>query len=318
MSPMRCDNCGHDRDAGRYCPNCGQSDRNFRRALPALVGEVLRETFELDSRAARSLITLLTRPGRLSLEFSRNRRADYVSPIRLYLFASLVFFFALSLTTDVATEVPQPERVEPEDATAAETDIAALASLLAEPRRQRMQEILQRSETSVARLATVQLARDVAADPPGPVGRYMVGYVIDALYDPVATIDDMLEQLPVAMFFMLPVYAALLALFYAGRRRFYVEHLVFALHVHTVTYIVFTVILLLPGNAAGGVMASAGSAVGNGLLALLVGYQYLALRNCYGGGYLSTAARFLGLFAAYALLLLPVVLSAVLLALTLG
>lgn len=318
MNPMRCDNCGHDRDSGDFCPSCGQSARNFQRALPSLVGEVVREAFEVDSRIVRSLKTLLLRPGALSREFSLNRRADYVSPIRMYLFASLLFFFALSMTAEFGAEMPRAEGAPAAGATASESDIEQLGALLGEVRRARVREILARPESSVARLATVELAGALAENPPGPVGRYMVRYLVDTLHDPGGMFDELLDQLPVAMFVMLPVYAGLLALFYAGRRRYYVEHLVFGLHVHTLTYLVFTVILLVPTPEEAGLAASIGGATVNALLGLLVAYQYLALKRYYGGTHWGTLWRFVGLFIAYAMLLGPGVIAVILLALTIG
>jgi hypothetical protein len=65
------------------------------------VADLLRETFEIDGRLMNSLKLLFFRPGDLSLEFSANRRARYTSPVRLYLFTSILFFFVLALVTDV-------------------------------------------------------------------------------------------------------------------------------------------------------------------------------------------------------------------------
>jgi len=314
---MRCDNCGHTRQADRYCPQCGQSDREFQRALPPLVGELIQEAFEVDSRLVRSMKTLLFKPGALSLEFSRNRRADYVSPVRLYLFASLVFFFALSLTTEFAA--PDGAMAELEaPVSASESDIARLREMLAPARRDELDDLLGRGESSIARRAAQQLASAVAADPPGPVGRYMVGAVVDGLHDPADMLETLLDQLPVAMFVMLPVYAGLLKLFYLNRRRFYVEHLVFALHVHTVTFIVFTLVLLLPAAAARPAVSGVADIVGDAMLWVLVGYQYLALKHFYGGSYAATLLRFTGLAVSYLLVLLPGVIAVVLVALTVG
>ena len=76
-----------------------------------MVSELLREAFELDSRLIRTLKLLLFRPGALAVEFSNNRRASYVSPIRLYLFVSILFFFFLSIGAEFDTDV-DPDRPE--------------------------------------------------------------------------------------------------------------------------------------------------------------------------------------------------------------
>jgi len=102
-TPMHCANCGAER-SGAYCSRCGQNDRDYHRALPPLVSELLREAFELDSRLVQTLKLLMFKPGALALEFSRNRRASYVSPIRLYLFVSILFFFLLALTTEIGDD----------------------------------------------------------------------------------------------------------------------------------------------------------------------------------------------------------------------
>ena len=44
-----CPNCGAER-SGRYCHACGQSDRDFRRALPPMVWQLVQEAFEVDGK----------------------------------------------------------------------------------------------------------------------------------------------------------------------------------------------------------------------------------------------------------------------------
>ena len=65
-----------------------------------MVADLVKEAFELDGRLLQSLKLLLFQPGALAREFSANRRASYVSPVRLYLFSSLMFFAVLSLTVE--------------------------------------------------------------------------------------------------------------------------------------------------------------------------------------------------------------------------
>lgn len=90
-----CSNCGSVR-RGRWCSTCGQNDREYRRLAPVL-SEVVGEMFEADSRVWKSLRMLLFKPGLLSLEFARNRRAYYLSPFRLYLFSSVLFFLVITI-----------------------------------------------------------------------------------------------------------------------------------------------------------------------------------------------------------------------------
>ena len=110
--PITCANCGAAKQ-GAYCAVCGQNDRNYRRNVFPVVAEALAETFETDSRLFRTLGVLFTRPGFLSNEFSENRRARYLSPFRLYLFTSIVFFFVLSLSIDMPDELPGPGEGRP-------------------------------------------------------------------------------------------------------------------------------------------------------------------------------------------------------------
>lgn len=86
-----CKNCQTRLD-GRYCPNCGQEDVDLERPITSLVLDVVKETFELDGRAALTIKTLFRYPGMLTEEFLAGRRRTYTPPLRLYLVISISFF----------------------------------------------------------------------------------------------------------------------------------------------------------------------------------------------------------------------------------
>ncbi|MCH8861182.1 MAG: DUF3667 domain-containing protein [Proteobacteria bacterium] len=95
-----CTNCGgllH----GPYCATCGQRDRNLRRPVWYLFADLGDEIFSLDSRVFQTLGPLLFLPGALTRGFWEGKRARFVPPIRLYVFASL-FFFLMVAVADVA------------------------------------------------------------------------------------------------------------------------------------------------------------------------------------------------------------------------
>lgn len=86
-----CCNC-HAPIASAYCPECGQKDIDLGRPMTDLVRELLKETFEVDGRAFRTLRTLFLQPGILTTEFLAGRRRAYTPPLRLYIVISVSFF----------------------------------------------------------------------------------------------------------------------------------------------------------------------------------------------------------------------------------
>ena len=295
-----CPNCGNERP-GPYCAHCGQNDRDYVRSLPLMLGEFVKETLELDSRFLRTVKTMIMRPGELSAEFSRNRRASYSSPVRFYLFVSLAFFFVLSLTTDLGPPAERWDEAEVELERASEgADVERLKSMLPEEQRGDIDEILAHPGRPYLKVIVYEAAKALAAAGDDFVldgfDRFVAVQVVDVMHQPLVAVDRLMDNLPIAMFVTLPAYACLLALFYLRKRRFYVEHLVFSVHVHTVAFAVFAVRMLIPG---GGILT----------LALLV-YYFLALRRYYGDGTLLTAVKWFLSLLAYVILLVPGILLA--------
>jgi uncharacterized protein DUF3667 len=86
-----CRNCGEPLP-GRYCSACGQKAGRVEVTVRELAHEAFHEFTHLDTKIAQTLKLLLFKPGELTAEFLRGRRARYIPPLRLYLVCSLVFF----------------------------------------------------------------------------------------------------------------------------------------------------------------------------------------------------------------------------------
>jgi hypothetical protein len=74
-------------------------------SLWGLTRDMIGDLFDADSRVWRTLWPLAFRPGLLTLEYLRGRRARYTPPFRMYLVLSLVFFVLASFSdpgSDVA------------------------------------------------------------------------------------------------------------------------------------------------------------------------------------------------------------------------
>src|ERR1044072_7149337 len=96
MESAACLNCGNEL-AGRWCSQCGQRVTPARPTLHELAHEAVHELGHLDGKIVRSVKLLLFRPGERPREFLDGKRVRAVSPIRLYLICSLIFFASMSL-----------------------------------------------------------------------------------------------------------------------------------------------------------------------------------------------------------------------------
>lgn len=93
-----CLNCGVP-IKGAFCHQCGQRARdNLDRSLGRLLGEFFGNVFFLDNRFFLSLWFLIRFPGRMTIEFLDGKRKKFISPVTLYLFFNLIYFFVNPLT----------------------------------------------------------------------------------------------------------------------------------------------------------------------------------------------------------------------------
>lgn len=301
-----CPNCGQDRP-DPFCAYCGQSDRNYARSLRPVLGDLLHETFELDSRLSRTLKLLLFRPGRLTLEFSRNRRASYMSPVRLYIFASFAFFLLLSLVGDfdnvVMTGVSEAEGEALVSEPPSEGNLAAFRAALPPDKRAKVDDMLARPDNDFEKQAILDAASEDFPERRW-IQRFMLLGMIDILHDPSVVPRRFVGNMPIAMFCLLPVLGLVLAVLYFRKKRFYVEHLVFAIHSQTFTFLLYAVALLLPESGPGAWVRAG---------CVLIPYPYfvIALRRYYENGWVLTVAKSIGVLMLYSLALVPAFLISV-------
>ena len=120
------------------------------------------------------------------------------------------------------------------------------------------------------------------------------------------------EKLPIVMFFVLPLFAFLLKLLYARRKRYYVEHIIFTLHIHSFAYLIFTFSILfmelLPNEIHYTLIVT---------FLLLFLYGYKSFRNVYKQGRFKTFVKIGIVGVAYVFILLITFTTGVLISLLL-
>ena len=94
------------------------------------------------------------------------------------------------------------------------------------------------------------------------------------------------------MLFCVPLFAFVLKLLYIRQRRYYVEHLVYALHIHTFAYVAVVVITLI-GLAVQRVLPSVQPLLVFILSCVVVAQVFLSIRRVYRQGWFMTTFKFL-------------------------
>jgi hypothetical protein len=86
-----CLNCGAVVQ-GRFCQVCGQENIEPKESFWHLVTHFMYDITHFDGKFFSTLKLLLFKPGFLSHEYLRGKRASYLHPIRMYVFTSAFFF----------------------------------------------------------------------------------------------------------------------------------------------------------------------------------------------------------------------------------
>ena len=264
MNSNHCLNCGAPL-SGAFCSSCGQRAIAPYPTVREMVGDAWQELSGYDGRFARTFRMLLGRPGALTVETLEGRRARYIAPVRLYLVASVFYFLCAAAIPNLRTP---PPAVMPGGDITIRIDERGGTNLSPEDR-QRALQALERAPWWAS-----AVLRPALTDPEGFRSRFTA-------------------SLPRVLFALVPVFAAILALFY--RRRRFAQHLIFAIHLHAMIFICLAVREL--------------SQLSNSLVVLrvfevaataaIVGYGLLAFRRVYGESWIRVVLKTVGVVAIY-------------------
>lgn len=265
----RCPNCGSDQVA-RYCAQCGQKGGSLQTPIGEVVREALDELFTFDSRIWRTLIALYRHPGSLTVHYREGRRARFVTPLRLYLFASfLAFLFLATVAPDLifqsSAEAPQVMRDALEREGLDGDDFYIM----------------------IARRFVWRVPED------GIFGRTIRGVAGRDIEDPERVQALVMGRLAWTVFGFVPVFAVLLRLLYGRRELYFVPHFVFALHFHTLAF------LLIAAGIGVGTLLGIRPTVAVLTLLAAVALLFPSLRRVYGEGRLRTIGKQVALLLAY-------------------
>jgi hypothetical protein len=270
---------------GPFCAQCGQRDVPPYPSVRELAVDAFWELSGWDGRFATTIRTLVRRPGMLTREFLEGRRARYISPLRLYLMASLLYFVVAAAAPDITLDGKRavffgvrtpPVGVQTQTGSRPQQVANATGNAL-----ENQQELTGPVRDSI--LAQIDAAPSL-----------MKPFLRRAVLDPAGFRRDLLEAMPRMLFALLPVFALIIAAFYRGRK--YPAHLYFAIHLHAFVFLA----LAVAATARFTRLAPLSITVGILALVSVPIYATFAFRRTYGDSFVRTVAKEVGIGAIYA------------------
>jgi Protein of unknown function (DUF3667) len=348
-----CENCGAQLD-GHWCAKCGQPAIDYCRSFRHVIADLLNEFLNWDSKFFATIALLLVRPWKLTNEFLAGHRVRYVHPLRLYLLASILFFFAASygiksahlqpldlspstraeirseleqekVPTDVREKIEQAlggKPIAPEKRTALEdqlknenlpkeardaiqqrleygdpspmdarTKLEATLKTLPPDVRAKVEESLKKAQNKAV---IFEADKD---EKPNDMPKWLEKRAREKFGEHGTNIQlflvTLVSNLPYMMLACIPLFACVLKILYVRRRIFYIDHLIYALHIHTFAYVGIVLIVLA---TIGLNDTSLGPVAGWIVLLLWITFVvqiFLSIRRVYRQGRLISIFKFL-------------------------
>lgn len=222
-----CLNCNAELKAtDHYCPNCGQANNDLNVPLKFIFNDFIHDFINFDSKFFKTFIPLFSKPGFLTKEFISGKRIKYVPPFRLYLICSFLFFAFNSFDfKEEKKSTSEPLKLQ----------IDGDSSGLDELKSYSANQILEKSSLEKNKL-----------------NLFVTNQFLKIIKDDGQSFKQKFKKnVSWMMFFLMPVFASILALVTYKKHLFFINHLVFSYHLHSFIFLVFFIsslaeLILLP------------------------------------------------------------------------
>lgn len=276
---------------GAFCAQCGQKQHSPIRHFSQVIGELFNDILNFDAKLLNTMKPLMLQPGFLSREYFDGRRARYVSPLKLYFFLSIVAFFLIQQSIDIAVENQGTQNVDA--AGAGKDSDFHIGNFNGKP---------WHAKTNPMNVAWLPDA-----------GNDLINGKLGKLESTVKNKDwqqlthAALAATPQTLLILLPIFALLLKLAYMFRGRLYMEHLIVALHNHAFLLSSLSLLAVLTEMSTWTtVVPGWESLLGLATSLLLIWiplYFLLSLKYIYSQSWKMTVFKFLLIGLSYSLLL---------------
>lgn len=225
--------------------------------MKMLLNDFFSTYFTFDSKLFKSIKYLVAKPSFLSLEYLNGKIEAYLRPIRLYIFISFAFFILSGITSS------------------SEGVVDAL-NLKQDGKSVTYEELQDQVKANAEAEQTATLEEKGEFDE-------KIEKIFSDKREAALFLNYLKSKLPILLFIIIPVFGFLLYLCFYNKQYYYIDHLVFALHLQSFFFVLLMVTTIIDFIFNTDLAALA-------FLGLLI-YGYIAARRFYKRGKFSTFFR---------------------------
>lgn len=290
-----CPNCGEEYlEDAHYCHHCGQINRDLNLPIRHWISDFFDTFFNIDGRFYNALKLIVLQPGKLTSEFNAGRRVSYIPPFRIYLITSLLFFLFQSFLFTKGEVEKNMKQIEKTlgDTTEFNANMGAISIKTNANELSAIKDMSDEALDSFMRANDIEITFINRASLRG-TSRLLTG---SGMYQYNQILWQNFSKM---MFFLMPVFAFLLWLFFRKKLPYYTQHLVFSIHFHTAMFIVLIIYALIS------FFIKSNSPIAS-FIPMLVSFFYLtaSIKNVFSLRWGRATANALGIGLIYGLILL--------------
>lgn len=216
-----CLNCGAE-VTGKFCSQCGQENLETKERFLPMVGHFISDYLHFDSKFFRSFVPLFLKPGFLTQQYWDGKRVLYIHPLRIFFFVTVVFVVCAGVFyKKYNTELKKSFHEDP--------TLAKLDSVY--------RDAPDTTRVFVNKSMGTLTVKDIHKERTQDVRR---------LNKLKSGLDDVFKSLKYVAFLLLPIYALIFKLLYIRRKSYYVDHLIYSMHIQVFAYTILTIAFFLP------------------------------------------------------------------------
>ncbi|MEA5005612.1 MAG: DUF3667 domain-containing protein [Rikenellaceae bacterium] len=280
-----------------FCPNCGQDNLYKRRHIHNFLMDFLASMFNFDSKILTTFKDLFI-PGRIVINFTSNKRARYVLPVKFFLFVSFLYFLLLSFNIGKRDKADS-RSVVIEDSIAYNISSADINTSIT---RKDTTEIRMLNEIKASPHPDNLIEEFITYKYPNS-NRFTKNFYRNIVKINTRHIDSeellgkIYRNISYSMFLLMPLFALFLNMLYFRSRKHYSNHLVFSMYFHSLAFLILIVSMIFNW---------AGLRIDLFFILAILTYLLIMLKKVYGQRWAKTSLKFIILAFNYSLSILIV------------